>query len=84
MAQTSYSPESDQLTVDCIALSLEDKDESPPTTATFLCPSNLSGLLETATALSLGVASERRVCEECPVEVCEECCLGEEPQCCVR
>ncbi len=48
--------------VDCVVLYLEDKrreDEadSPPKTSLFLCPSNLSGILETATALSLGVTS---------------------------
>lgn len=46
---------------DCVALSLEDKDEveSPPTHSLFLCPSNLSALIESATSMSLGVASSR-------------------------
>ena len=53
--QSSQTPP----TQDYVALSLDDKDEpeSPPTTSLFLCPSNLGALLETATSLSLGVAS---------------------------
>lgn len=47
--------------LECVALSLEDKDdiESPKAHSLFLCPSNLSALLESATSMSLGVSRVR-------------------------
>ena len=45
--------------LECVALSLEDRDDIESPKTHFLCPSNLSGLLESATAMSLGVASNR-------------------------
>ncbi len=51
---------SPQHPVDCIALPLDDhqdETESPPAISLFLCHSNLSALLETATGLSLGITS---------------------------
>ena len=58
-SQSSQTPPVCNPDPDYVALSLDDKDdpESPPTTSLFLCPSNISALLETATSLSLGVAS---------------------------
>ena len=58
-SQSSQTPPVRNPVPDHVALSLDDKDdpESPPTTLLFLCPSNLSALLETATSLSLGVSS---------------------------
>ncbi len=61
---------SPQHSVDCVALPLDDhqdETESPPAISLFLCHSNLSALLETATGLSLGITSGepggRTVCE---------------------